>query len=102
MGRRRRLGSSAVSDRRAQAVLVLFSLVLCLTVAGGVWLWHQQQAINRVQMIASANRCADLGKLASIPVPVPIAGNPSREFAAAEETIWRQRAHQLGCKIGSP
>jgi uncharacterized protein HemX len=88
-----------MSARLAQSYLVLMAIVLALTVAGGVWLWHQQHAINEVQQATSVSKCADLSRLAAIPIPTPVAGNPSRQFAAAEETIWRDRARQLGCPI---
>lgn len=43
-------------------------------------------------------RCSSLLADASIPLPHPIAGNPSREWEAAFEANAALRARQLGCR----
>jgi hypothetical protein len=104
-----------MSGRQATAVVYLFGVTTLLVVAALFVLFHYvhevakvahaaehaQMTADRAAAAAGVSRCGDLQKLAAIPVPTPVAGNPSREFAAAEETIWRGRAHQLGCKIGT-
>lgn len=45
----------------------------------------------------SQQRCSSLLADASIPLPHPIAGNPSREWESAFEKNAAARARQLGC-----
>ena len=72
------------------SVVVLVVTGFLITAANLLFTAHAIQANNR-------DRCASIVRLAHIPIPRPVAGNPSREFAAALETIYRQRARQLGC-----
>jgi hypothetical protein len=104
----------ALSARQATAVAYLFGVTMLLVAAALFVLFHYvhevarvAQTAERAQMVADraataagASRCADLVKLAAIPVPQPAAGNPSREFAAHLEAIWRARARALGCTTG--
>jgi hypothetical protein len=105
-----------MSGRQATAVLYLFGVTTLLVVAALFVLFHYVHEVAKVaqtaehaQMVADrldaaghASRCTDLQKLAGIPVPQPVAGNPSREFANSVEKVWRARAHQLGCKVEAP
>jgi hypothetical protein len=100
-----------MSAKQATAVVYLFGVTMLLVAAALFALFHYVHEVARAertaehaQMVASradtaagVSRCADLQKLAAIPVPQPVAGNPSREFANQLETIWRARARQLGC-----
>jgi hypothetical protein len=110
----RPVNDHTLSSRQATAVVYLFGVTMLLVVAALFVLFHYvhevaraEQTAERAQMTAGraaaaagASRCTDLQKLAAVPVPTPVAGNPSREFANQIETIWRARAHQLGCTIG--
>ena len=55
-----------------------------------LWTAHVVQGNNQT-------RCASVEADATIPLPHPVAGNPSREWEAAFEAIQRARAKQLGC-----
>jgi hypothetical protein len=102
-----------LSSKQATAVVYLFGVTMLLVVAALFVLFHYVHEVARAertaehaQMVAAraasaagASRCADLDRLAAIPAPPAAAGSPLRRFAGAEETIWRQRAHQLGCEV---
>jgi hypothetical protein len=77
---------------RAKAASVVFLLLLTFSLAGGNLLWTE-----RVVQQNHQKYCDSLGQVAHIPVPHPVAGNPSREFAAALEADFRKRDRELGC-----
>jgi hypothetical protein len=77
------------SALRSIAILVLLGLLV--TAANLLWTAHVVNADNQ-------QRCGALIAVTKLPVPHPIAGNPSREWAAAFEAINAQRARELGCK----
>jgi len=55
--------------------------------------------------LARANarqRCASIAQTVGIPVPVPTAGNPSREWVAKFSLIERHRGEQAGCRLPPP
>ncbi len=74
--------------RRALVFMFVFMLVL-----SGVNLWWTAHAIQA----NNHSRCASLEADASIPVPQPVARNPSREFDARLEAIDRRRLRMDGC-----
>jgi hypothetical protein len=76
------------ATRRALA----FFLLLSLAIGGANLLWtaHVVQGNNQ-------QKCATVERLATIPIPRPVAGHESREYAAAAEQIYRTRAAELGC-----
>jgi hypothetical protein len=76
--------------REHAGAIYLTGLILVIGGLNLLWTSHAIQANNR-------DRCTTVVQLAHIPIPRPVAGNPSREFAAATEAIYRNRARQLGC-----
>lgn len=83
--------SSRLPIGQARAVVYLFLLNLVFV---GLCFWglvHSEQSSAR-------DRCTTLNQVVAIPVPTPVAGNPSREFDARFEAIERERGRQLGCK----
>lgn len=86
-------GEPGMGRRPRRAVVYLFLLNSALIVAGFLWLGHTV-TVNAQQ------RCGSILADARIPLPHPIAGNPSREWEAAFEAIEQHRAAQLGCGNG--
>lgn len=76
-----------------RSLIFLFVLAMLIGAANLLWTSHVVQADNQ-------QKCASVEQLAHIPIPQPVAGNPSREFAAALENVYRARAAQLGCTGG--
>lgn len=85
-----RARGALVTARERRAVIFLFVLSVLLGVFNLFWTAHEVSANN-------GDRCATIVQLASIPIPRPVAGNPSRVFAAHLEAIYRDRARQIGC-----
>ena len=94
---------------RSIAYLVVLTLVLASV---SIW-WNARatqtadraiqtadRAIQTAERAIETNlqqRCSSITQDASIPLPHPIAGNPSREWEADFEAIARNRAGQLHC-----
>lgn len=73
-----------------RTLIYLFTLMVLLAVANLYWTSHVVRENNQ-------QRCASLEQLAHIPIPRPVAGNPSRKFASDLEMSYRERARQIGC-----
>ncbi len=89
-GERGETGAPGLSRATRRAVVFLVTLSLLLAAANMLWTAHVVNAGNQ-------QRCASIEADATIPVPQPVAGNPSREFDAKYEAIERHRARQLHC-----
>lgn len=76
---------------QARAVVYLFLLNLLFVGACFAGLVYYVHATDQ-------ERCTTLEQIVAIPVPTPVAGNPSREFEARFEAIERERGRQLGCR----
>jgi hypothetical protein len=97
------------AQRRAIVYLFVVGALVGAACLGGLAyfasrLESQQQAVVREQRELSAataannrERCTSLEQVAAIPVPHPVAGNPSREWEARFEAIQGARARQLDC-----
>ena len=106
------------SERRA--VVTLFTLGACLAAVCILGIAHYARQLHREQQIVAAQqaaierqgrqiaaqqaavnriRCTSIALVTTIPVPRPLAGNPSREWEAAYELIQRNRGIQLGCRL---
>ena len=106
------------SERRA--VVTLFTLGACLAAVCILGIAHYARQLHREQQIVAAQqraierqgrqiaaqqaaenriRCTSIAQVTTIPVPRPVAGNPSREWEAAYEHIQRNRGIQLGCRL---
>jgi hypothetical protein len=88
-GPRGRRGEGMTRGTR-RAIVTLFALTVAMAVASILFTVHYVHANNQ-------QRCTSLLADAAIPLPHPIAGNPSREWEAAFEKIAAARAHRLGC-----
>lgn len=84
------LKAAAARVRAHRSALALVALIAALAVVNLLLTTHAIRANNQ-------QRCSSLTQTADIPLPHPIAGNPSREWEAAFEKIERQRAQRLGC-----
>lgn len=82
-------GGMTGAQRKAFTYLALVVLVYCGLLGFGLIHYVRQNA---------QERCASIEQTTRIPVPHPIAGNPSRIWEARYEAIERQRARQLGCR----
>jgi hypothetical protein len=82
---------TVLTRRTLRSVAFLVLLALAVT---GVNLLYTAHAVNS----DNQQRCASVLADATIPLPHPIAGNPSREWEAAFEANARHRARQLGCE----
>lgn len=108
--------AAAVPHRTRRAIVVLFFVIgafAVLAIIGqyraDVRITGQQQTISRQQHEISEQdrkearvRCASIAGIMKIPVPVPVAGNPSREWVYRYVQIQRRRGLQLGCKLPPP
>ena len=94
-GERGEKGVSRLPSRQAWAIVYMFALNMAILGVGLFWLAHIQSENNRV-------RCTALAQIVAIPVPVPTAGNPSREWVADYTRIERQRGAALGCPMPAP
>jgi Collagen triple helix repeat (20 copies) len=83
-------GVAGLSRPVRRALVFLFVLCVALAAANMLWTAHAVNADNQQQ-------CASLEAVARIPVPQPVAGNPSRLWDSRYEAIERQRARQLHC-----
>jgi hypothetical protein len=83
--------SSRLPIGQARAVVYLFLLNLVLFGLCFLGLIHYVHA-------GDSDRCTSLQQVIAIPVPTPVAGNPSREFDSKFEAIERARARELGCR----
>lgn len=75
----------------ARALVLLFVLNLLLLAAVFFGLIHYVRA-------GDADRCTTLEEVVAIPVPRPVAHNPSREWESKFEAIEAKRGRQLGCR----
>ena len=89
-GKQGERGAAGLSKPVRRALVFLF--VLCVLMAGSNILWTAY-----VVRAGNQARCASILADAHIPLPEPVAGNPSREWEAAFEAIQEARARQLGC-----
>lgn len=77
------------AQRRAFTYLALVVLVYCALLGFG--LFHYVRA-------NAQSRCASVLAEATIPLPHPITGNPSRIWEAHFEQLQAKRARDLGCR----
>lgn len=77
-------------SRKARSAAVLVALAAAVTGANFWFTAHTVTSNNQ-------QRCTSLQAEAAIPLPQPIAGNPSRIWEAQFEAIQAARARQLGC-----
>jgi hypothetical protein len=63
---------------------------------------RNQREIAAEQVANARERCGSIAQTVGIPIPVPLAGNPSRQAWAAFEGIERARGKQLGCPMPAP
>ena len=84
-----------LSPALRRALAYLFVLVFLLIGLAYWGLYRQQQGDEQ-------QRCGSIAQAVGIPVPVPTAGNPSREWVAKFSAIERQRGKQLGCDMPPP
>jgi hypothetical protein len=89
-GNRGEQGTAGLSTSVRRAILFLFALNVLLAGANMLWTAHSVSTGNQ-------QRCASIEADATIPLPHPIAGNPSREWEAAFEANAQARARQLHC-----
>ena len=89
-GNRGEQGAPGLSIPVRRALVFLFILNVALAVANLLWTSHEVMGNNQT-------RCGVVVAYATIPLPHPVAGNPSREWEAQFEAISRARARQLGC-----
>ncbi len=89
-GNRGEQGLAGLSAPVRRALVFLFALSVALAAANLWWTAHVVQAGDQM-------RCSSILADATIPLPHPVAGNPSREWEAAFEAVARERARQLGC-----
>ena len=83
-------GVAGLSRPVRRALVFLF--VLCVALAGANMLWTAHVVQGNSQQM-----CSSLEAVARIPVPQPVAGNPSRLWDSRYEAIERTRARQLRC-----
>ena len=83
--------STRLPISQARAVVYLFILNLIFV---GLCFWGLVHYIHANDQ----DRCTTLEEVVAIPVPQPVAGNPSREFDARFEAIEAKRGRQLGCR----
>jgi hypothetical protein len=89
-GNRGEHGVPGLSRPVRQALVYMFALAILLVAANFLWTGLAINANNQ-------QRCSSLVADASIPVPQPVKGNPSRLWEARFEAIARHRAEQLHC-----
>ena len=76
---------------QARAVVYLFVLNMLFVAACFTGLIHYVHAGDQ-------ERCTTINEVTSIPVPQPVAGNPSRMWESRFEAIEKARGRQLGCR----
>jgi hypothetical protein len=84
-------GAPGLSRAVRRALVFLFALNLLLAAANFLWTAHSVNSNGQ-------QRCASVEADATIPVPQPVAGNPSRLWESRFEANARKRARQLGCE----
>ncbi len=94
-------------QRRAIVYLFVLPVLIAAIALGGLAYYAhrlsvEQQEIIRVATLNNRVRCASIAEIVSIPIPVPTAGNPSREWDAKYEEAERARGLQLGCRLPPP
>lgn len=90
-GKQGERGERGLPRGQARAVVYLFLLNTVFLVAGFFWLAH-------IEHVNDQQRCTSIEQATRIPVPHPVAGNPSREWEAQYEAIQAARGRQLGCR----
>lgn len=90
-GNRGEKGPAGLSVPVRRALVYMFVFNLLIGFGGILFTAHAVNANNGAT-------CASIEADARIPVPQPVAHNPSREWEAQFEAIERQRERQLGCK----
>ena len=79
--------------RAAFAYLFVLMFVLIGLSFAGIWYYVHEN---------NQQRCGGIAEQVAIPIPVPTAGNPSREWEAKFSKIERHRGAQLGCDMPPP
>lgn len=96
-------GQRGLPQGQARAIVYLFVLCIALFLVLGVGLFHQQsvfqQRISQADAHNARIRCQAIAQIVAIPVPSPVAGNPSRMWEASYEHVQRQRGIAAGCKL---
>lgn len=108
-----------LSRTQGRAVVYLFILGAVLGVASLAGLLHyagelssqqrtvateqrelvtEQHNLTAAVKTNNAERCAILEEVVAIPVPHPVAGNPSREWESKFQALEATRGHELGCR----
>lgn len=88
-------GTPGIPRSVRSAIVFLFALSVLLAGLNILWTAYVVRGSNQ-------QRCATVEQLATIPIPRPVAGHESREYAAAVERIYRARAAELGCPGSAP
>ncbi|HEY6493313.1 MAG TPA: hypothetical protein VIZ43_08580 [Trebonia sp.] len=85
---------------------VLAAIAALSQVRADIKLNRQQQAISRQQREIDAQdrkaariRCGSIEQIVSIPIPVPVTDNPSRQWVLRYAEIQRNRGMKLGCHL---
>jgi hypothetical protein len=102
-------GEQGLPRRQRRAIVWLFVVPAIFLGVGFLFLArteHRLTATERqIAQEARSNakeRCASIAQTVGIPVPVPTAGNPSREWVAKFSLIERHRGEQAGCRLPPP
>ena len=100
-----------VRQRRAIIYLFILPALIAAVALGGILhyasiLTAEQQTVARqsreiagVESTDARQRCGSIAEIVAIPIPVPTAGNPSRQAWARFEQVQRARGTELGCKM---
>jgi hypothetical protein len=88
-------GERGLPRAQRRAVIYLFLLNVLFVAACFAGLVHYVRSSEQ-------ERCASLAQIITIPIPVPVTGNPSRQAWASFEAVERRRGHQLGCALPPP
>lgn len=99
-------GEPGMSSRVRYSLVMLFALCVGFALFALVGVIVQTRHFEHAQAVQAAQaareRCESLAKIVAIPIPVPLAANPSRQAWASFETAERQRGRQLGCHLPPP
>ena len=109
-------GDAGLSAQVRRAIVFLFVLAVMLAAIGLIAVVReqgtlaaqqkalavQQKELTRQARAGDRQRCASIALIVDIPIPVPLAGNPSRQAWAAFEGVERMRGRELGCALPPP
>jgi hypothetical protein len=84
-----------LSPRKSRAIAWMFLFALVVSGINLWWTSHEVRANGQ-------QRCMSIAEIVHIPIPVPTAGNPSRQAWAEYEAVQRRRGRQLGCDMPPP